>query len=205
MGPIHKSVYWSPKSNKRCSRHDLGPCIPMEVIAGRVPAQDCLHQRHTQHHCRCNFVAWVWLQRQSNSWELPHDESQEKELKTQSETKLDDSFKYLWNLEIDTDKQENLNFVFANHGEEDEIYPLTTIEIPEAQCKDQELKVYYKKNAIMQKMDVCLQLVEDTKVLCKNCKLIIPTSLQHRAVAWYHHYLQHPGHPCLKETMRSVM
>jgi hypothetical protein len=22
---------------------------------------------------------------------------------------------------------------------------------------------------------------------------------------WYHHYLQHPGHSCLKETMRSVM
>jgi hypothetical protein len=53
--------------------------------------------------------------------------------------------------------------------------------------------------------DICLQLVEDTKVLCKNGKLIIPASLQHRAVAWYHHYLQYPGHSCLKKTMRSVM
>jgi hypothetical protein len=44
-----------------------------------------------------------------------------------------------------------LNFAFANHGEEDEIYPLTTIEIAEAQRKDQELKVHYKKNAIMPK------------------------------------------------------
>ena len=57
----------------------------------------------------------------------------------------------------------------------------------------------------MLKKDVCLQLVEDTKVLCKNGKLIIPASLQHRAVAWYHHYLQHPGHSHLKEIMRSVM
>jgi hypothetical protein len=58
----------------------------------------------------------------------------------------------------------------------------------------------------MPKKDICLQLVEDTKVLCKNGKLIIPTSLLlHRAVAWYHHYLQHPGHSCLKETMRSMM
>jgi hypothetical protein len=40
------------------------------------------------------------------------------------------------NLEIDTNKHENLNFVFANHGEEDEIYPLTTIEIAEVQHKD---------------------------------------------------------------------
>jgi hypothetical protein len=54
-------------------------------------------------------------------------------------------------------------------------------------------------------MDICLQLVEDTKVLCKNGMLIIPASLQHRAVAWYHHYLQHPGHSRLEETMRSVM
>jgi hypothetical protein len=41
-----------------------------------------------------------------------------------------------YNLEIDTDKPKDLNFGFANHGEEDEIYPLTTIEIVEAQCKD---------------------------------------------------------------------
>jgi hypothetical protein len=102
--------------------------------------------------------------------------------------------KHWYNLEKDTNKHKDLNFMFANHGEEDEIYPLTTIEIAEAQRKDQELKAYFKKNAIMPKKDVCLQLVEDTTVLCKNGKLIIPASLQHRAVARYHHYLQHPGH-----------
>jgi hypothetical protein len=37
--------------------------------------------------------------------------------------------------------------VFAHHKEEDEIYPLNMIEIAEAQHKDQELKVYFKKNA----------------------------------------------------------
>jgi hypothetical protein len=66
-----------------------------------------------------------------------------------------------------------LNFVFANHGDEDRVYPLTTIEIAETQHKDQDLKVYYKKDAIMPKKDKCLQLVEDTNVLCKNGKLII--------------------------------
>jgi hypothetical protein len=95
--------------------------------------------------------------------------------------------------------------VFANHGEEDEIYPLTTIEIAEAQRKNQELKVYYKKNARVPKEGMCLQLIEDTKVLCTNGKLVVPASLRHRAVAWYHHSLQHPGHSRLKETMRSVM
>ncbi len=67
--------------------------------------------------------------------------------------------------------------MFANHGEEEEIYPLTTIEIAEAQRKDQELKVNYKKNARMPKKDMCLQLLEDTKVLCKDGKLVIPESL----------------------------
>ncbi len=85
--------------------------------------------------------------------------------------------KYWCNLEIDTNKHKDLIFVFANYREEDEIYPLTTIEIAEAQRKDRELKVYYKKNAKIPKKDTCLQLVEDTKVLCKNGKLIIPASL----------------------------
>jgi hypothetical protein len=42
-------------------------------------------------------------------------------------------------------------------------------------------------------------------VLCNNDKLIIPASLRHKAVSWYHHYLRHPGHSRLEEMMRSVM
>jgi hypothetical protein len=41
--------------------------------------------------------------------------------------------KHWCKLEIDTNKHEKLNLVFANHGEEDELYPLATIEIAEAQ------------------------------------------------------------------------
>ena len=49
-------------------------------------------------------------------------------------------------LEIeDTIKHEDWNLVFENHREEDEIYPLTTIEIAEAQKKDQNQKVYYAR------------------------------------------------------------
>ena len=54
--------------------------------------------------------------------------------------------------------------------------------------------------------DISFKIFLDTQVfLCKNDKLIIPTSLQHRAVSWYHHYLQHPGHSWLEEMMRFVM
>jgi hypothetical protein len=89
--------------------------------------------------------------------------------------------KHWCKLEVDINKHEDLNLVFANHGEEDGIYPLTTIEIAKAQQKDQELKVYYKQNAKTPKEDILFQLIKDKKVLCKNEKLIIPASLQYRA------------------------
>jgi hypothetical protein len=39
----------------------------------------------------------------------------------------------------------------------------------------------------MPQKDIGLRLIEDTKVLCKIGKLMIPTSFWHRAVSWYHH------------------
>jgi hypothetical protein len=95
--------------------------------------------------------------------------------------------------------------VFAHHKEEDKVYPLTLIEIADAQRNYQELKVYFKKKAKMPQKDIGLHFIEDTKVLCKNGKIIIPTSLRHRAVSWHHHYLQHPGHSRLEEMMRFMM
>jgi hypothetical protein len=41
--------------------------------------------------------------------------------------------------------------MLTNHREENEIYPLTSIEIAKAQKKDQEIKIYFKKNAKHQK------------------------------------------------------
>jgi hypothetical protein len=109
------------------------------------------------------------------------------------------------NLDSYTDKHDDWNLVFAHHKEEEEVHPLTLTEIADAQCKDQELKAYFKKNAIMPHKDMGIQLIEDTKVLCKKGKVIIPTSLCQRALKWYHYYLQHPGKLRLEETMRSVM
>jgi hypothetical protein len=51
------------------------------------------------------------------------------------------------NLDSYTDKHDDWNFVFAHLEEEEEFYPLTLTEIVDAQRKDQELKVYFKKNA----------------------------------------------------------
>ncbi len=108
-------------------------------------------------------------------------------------------------LDSHTNKHDDWNLVFAHHKEEEEVFTLTLTEIADAQHKDHELKAYFKINAIMPQKDMGIQLIEDTKVLCKNGKAMIPTSLCQRAVRWYHHYLQHPGHSRLEERMRSMM
>ena len=92
-----------------------------------------------------------------------------------------------------------MNLVFVNQDHEDAIYPLTTREIAEAQKHNIEL------NIMTDKYGYTTHLVENTKVLCKNGKMVFPTSIQQHALAWYHHYLQHPGNTCLAETLRLWM
>ena len=94
---------------------------------------------------------------------------------------------------------ESMNHVFANRSEDDEIYPLTVKEIAEEQRKDKSLR------ALQDEENYEVLLIENTKVLCKDGKIVIPKSLQARTVAWYHHYLQHPGHSRLEETLRAAM
>ena len=65
-----------------------------------------------------------------------------------------------------------MNLVFANQDDEDAIYPLTTSKIAEAQKHDTEL------DTIAKKYGYTIQLVENTKVLCKdreNCNSNKPT------------------------------
>jgi len=76
-------------------------------------------------------------------------------------------------------------------------FSLTVEEIAVAQKKDKSIhkdKLAYKR-----------KLVENTSVLCKDGRLVIPRKLQYRAIAWYHHYLQHPGHTRLEETLKQAM
>jgi len=97
-----------------------------------------------------------------------------------------------------------INQVFANHSEEEEIYPLTVKEIVEAQKADPILKHYFNRNAVLVK-GVELQLVENESCICDKGRLVIPKPLQRRPTMWYHHYLQHPGHTRLEETMKAAI
>jgi hypothetical protein len=98
----------------------------------------------------------------------------------------------------------NLNKVFTNRTKEEEIFPLTTQEIVEAQKADNKLKHCFKCNAVLDK-GLEVRLVDNTYVACKDGRIIIPKPLQRRAVVWFHHYLQHPGHTRLEETMSTTI
>ncbi len=94
--------------------------------------------------------------------------------------------------------------VFANCSEEDEIYPLTTKEIAKAQKADATYKHLFKHNSVVDQ-GLEIKLIENTLCVCKDGWLVIPKPHQRQAVLWYHHYLQHPGHACLEETMKAAM
>jgi hypothetical protein len=77
--------------------------------------------------------------------------------------------------------QHQINMVFAILSEEDVIYPLTVKEIALAQKDDAVLKKLSKTDKYS------TQSVENTQVICKDGKMVIPKVLQNRAVSWYHH------------------
>ncbi len=73
------------------------------------------------------------------------------------------------------------NEVFVKRSDEDKIYPLTTVEIAEAQQGDASLKHIFKRNAVInQGLDI--KLIENTTCVCKDGWLVIPKPLQVHAV-----------------------
>ena len=70
-----------------------------------------------------------------------------------------------------------MNEVFANRSDKDEIYPLTTEEIAEAQRADASLKCLFKRNAVIDQ-GLEIKLIENTTCVCKDGWLVIPKPLQ---------------------------
>jgi hypothetical protein len=75
----------------------------------------------------------------------------------------------------------HMNKVFVNCSEEDEIYPLTTEEIAEAQQADASLKHLFKRNAVIDQ-GLWITLIESMTFVCKDGWLVIPKPLQVCAV-----------------------
>ncbi len=59
----------------------------------------------------------------------------------------------------------HMNEVFANRRKEDKIYPLTTLEIAEAQQADATLKHLFKRSAVIDQ-GLEIKLIENTTCVC---------------------------------------
>jgi hypothetical protein len=94
--------------------------------------------------------------------------------------------------------------VFANYSREEKIFPLTTQETAEAQKAKDKRRYCFKSNSVLDK-GLEVSLIDNTQMVCKDGRMIIPKPLQRLTVLWLYHYLQHPGHTCLEETMISTM
>ena len=81
-----------------------------------------------------------------------------------------------------------MNLVFANCSKEEVIYLLTVNEIAEAQLSD-----------------LSIQKLASDKRYTMRTAMVLPTALRHRAISWYHHYLQHPGATRLEEVLRAAI
>jgi hypothetical protein len=92
------------------------------------------------------------------------------------------AFSKLWrcynkNNRVNKTQEFNLNKVFVNRSKEEEIFSLTTPEITEAQKANVKLKHCFRCNTVLDK-GLEVRLVDDTYMVCKDGKMIIPKPLQ---------------------------
>jgi hypothetical protein len=62
----------------------------------------------------------------------------------------------------------HMNEVFANCSDKDEIYPLTTDKIAEAQRADASLKHLFKHNAVIEQQGLEIKLIKNMTCVCKG-------------------------------------
>ena len=114
-----------------------------------------------------------------------------------------------WSVSVATSMCMSVNHVFANvEGSKEDIYPPTMNEIAQEQQRDCKLRRYVKstmKNEDKDKFHSLKVLDETDLVVYKDSKIVIPALLQHKVMTWYHHYLLHPGHTRLEETIAAMM
>ena len=96
-------------------------------------------------------------------------------------------------------------FARSSQKEDEMIYPLMIAEISAAQKEDKELKEYFSDSNPKRNSKYDLVVIGDERVLANGTRMVVPKSLRRHAVAWYHHYLQHPGHTHLEETIKATM
>jgi transposase InsO family protein len=91
-------------------------------------------------------------------------------------------------------------FLLESEIEEDK-FPMSPALIQREQAKDKELQKDILKNPQKYRK----RKLEGAELITHNKLICIPKALQKRIVAWYHHYLAHPGMTRLEATLRETM
>ena len=90
---------------------------------------------------------------------------------------------------------------YANKAAIDfEKFPMSPRLIAKEQRKDRKLMKSFNANP----EQYSTKTVEGHEVLTNAGKIVIPAALQGRIIAWYHHYLAHPGQTRMEATLRSL-
>jgi transposase InsO family protein len=84
---------------------------------------------------------------------------------------------------------------------EEEKFPMSPALIQKEQQIDQELQKDIQNNVDKYRK----RKIEGVEVITLKKLICIPKTLQKRIVAWYHHYLAHPGMTRLEATLRETM
>jgi transposase InsO family protein len=84
---------------------------------------------------------------------------------------------------------------------EEEKFPMSPSLVQKEQAKDKELQKDISRNPDKYRK----RKLEGAEVITRHKLIVIPKSLQKRIVAWYHHYLAHPGMTRLEATLRETM
>ena len=96
--------------------------------------------------------------------------------------------------------RESMAQAFQTQNDVDnERFPLSPKLLFKEQQKDKKLLKLVDKN----KNDYGTRTVEDVKLITHNKKIVVPTVLRQRIVAWYHEYLVHPGSTRMEATLKQ--
>jgi hypothetical protein len=84
---------------------------------------------------------------------------------------------------------------------EEEKFPMSPVLIQQEQSRDKELQKDIQKNVKKYR----IRKLEWADIITQHKLIVIPKTLQKRIVAWYHHYLAHPGMTKLEDTLQETM
>ncbi len=142
----------------------------------------------------------AWVYDPSVNWQLKAI-LQQKSVK-QSETKLEGSLKYYGaNQKYSPANIKILNSCLQTTEKRMEIYPLKRDS--KAQNKDQDSRSIVTTCTNTYK-GFAFSTYREHNSAIERWNLIIPASLQDRAIGWYHCYLQRLSHSSLQKTIKSV-